>query len=171
MKTLFYSMLFSAMIVFFTFSCNHQNEIPDPSGISGSIINNSACKIFKFGELKFTEADTFSCVHYLYDDSVHKLIMTHINAGFNCCPLEIYCEISTIGDSIIITELEKEQGCNCNCLFDLDIELQGVEANKYMVRFVEPYVEGQAKLIFEMDLTSGYEGEYCVIRKGYPWGE
>ena len=27
------------------------------------------------------------------------------------------------------------------------------------------------QLIFEMDLTSGNEGEYCVVRKEYPWGE
>jgi len=56
-------------------------------------------------------------------------------------------------------------------LFDLDIELKGIDQNKYQVRFVEPYAEGQEQLIFEMDLTSGNEGEYCVVRKGYPWGE
>jgi hypothetical protein len=56
------------------------------------------------------------------------------------------------------------------CLFDLDIELTGIVQNKYLLKFIEPYAIGQEQLIFEMDLTTDVEGEYCVIRKGYPWG-
>jgi hypothetical protein len=171
MKPVFYSMLFFASLVFLAGSCNNHEETPDPSGISGSLTNHSGCKNFKSGGLKFTEADTFSCVHYLYDDVTNKLIMNHINAGFNCCPEKISCEVSENNDTITIREKEKEQGCDCNCLFDLDIELNGVVQAKYIVNFIEPYAEGQEQLIFEMDLTSGNEGEYCVTRKGYPWGE
>ncbi len=152
------------------FSCNKEKS-PDPSGISGRLTNHSECKNFKSGNLKFTEPDTFSCIHYLYDESDHKLVMTHINAGFNCCPEKLYCEVSSGNDTIIISEYEKEQGCNCNCLFDLDIELNGMDQKSYILKFIEPYAEGQEQLIFEMDLTVNVEGEYCVTRKGYPWGE
>jgi hypothetical protein len=169
MKTIFNTILYPATLLLLMVGCIDQNG-PAESIITGSITNTSECKNFISGDLKFAEADTFSCVHYLYDDVTHKVIMNHINAGFNCCPLKIYCEIVTIGDTIIIHEFEKEQGCNCECLFDLDIELQGIDQNKYQVRFAEPYAEGQPELIFEMDLTSGNEGEYCVVRKGYPWG-
>ena len=161
--------IFLLPIILFN-SCEDQKD-PAESKISGSITDISDCKNFKSGDLKFTEADTFSCIHYLYDEVNHKVIMTHINSGFNCCPGGLYCKVSTNNDTIIIKEFENEQGCDCNCLFDLDIELKGIDQNKYQVRFVEPYAEGQEQLIFEMDLTSGNEGEYCVVRKGYPWGE
>jgi hypothetical protein len=150
-------------------SCENQKE-PTGSGISGSITNSSDCKNFKSGGLKFTEADTFSCVHYFYDDVNHKVIMNHVNAGFNCCQKK-YCELSTNNDTIIIHEFENGLACDCLCLFDLDIEIEGVNQKKYQVRFIEPYAKGQTELIFEMDLTSGNEGEYCVERMGYPWGE
>jgi len=164
------NLLFIFFLTLLFDSCDNQKE-PIGSGISGSITNTSDCKNFKSGNLKFAEADTFSCIHYLYDDVNHKVIMTHINSGFNCCPGGLYCKVSSNNDTIIIEEFENEQGCNCNCLFDLDIELSGIVQAKYIVKFIEPYAEGQAELIFEMDLTSGNEGEFCVERTGYPWGE
>lgn len=170
MKITFNSILFFATTILLAAGCEHQKDITNP-GISGSLTNSSECKSLKSVDLKFAVADTFSCVNYLYDDANHKVIMNHINAGFNCCPISLSCEVSANNDTIIIREKEKEQGCNCNCLFDLDIELQGVDQNKYQVRFIEPYAVGQEELIFEMDLTSGNEGEYCVVRRGYPWGE
>lgn len=169
MKTILKAILFFVTLLLLMIGCKDQNG-PAESKITGSITNSSECKNFISGDQRFAEADTFSCVHYLYDDVTHKLIMNHNNAGFNCCPLKINCEIVTIGDTIIINEFEKEQGCNCECLFDLDIELQGIDQNKYQVRFEEPYTEGQAEIFFEMDLTSNNEGEFCAVRKGYPWG-
>lgn len=163
-------MFFLALSVLFIAGCKDQND-PAPSDISGSLTHNSECKSFIAGNLKFDTADTLSCVHYTYNPLDHKLIMVHYNAGFNCCPGELSCEVSIAGDTIIITEFEKEQMCNCNCLFDLDIELNNVDQENYMVKFIEPYAEGQAQLLFDMDLSSSSEGEYCVVRKGYPWGE
>ena len=169
MKTILYALLFYSSVMLMTTGCEHQGD-PADSSISGSITGSSDCKNFKSADLKFTEADTFSCVHYLYNESTYKLVMTHINAGFNCCPEEIYCEIITHNDTIIIEEFEKRPDCDCLCLFDLDIELQSVQEGTYIVKFIEPYAGGQAELIFEIDLTSGIEGEYCVVRKGGPWG-
>jgi len=163
-------MLSLAILVFLAGSCNNKEETTVSSGISGSLTNHSECKNFKSGDLKFVEADTFSCVHYLFDNVSHKLTMNHINAGFNCCPESLTCIVSENNDTIIIREKEKEQGCDCNCLFDLDIELTGIDKKNYFVKFIEPYAEAQVQLVFEMDLTANVEGEYCVTRKGYPWG-
>ena len=168
MKTIITVSIISALAFFILAGCHDENP-PVTSGITGIVTDQSDCKLFQATNFKFTEADTFSCVHYLYDESTHKLVMTHINAGFNCCPEEIYCEIITHNDTIIIEEFENRQDCNCLCLFDLDIELQGIAEGAYIVKFIEPYAGNEEKLIFEMDLTSGIEGEYCVVRKGGPW--
>jgi hypothetical protein len=159
-----------AGITLLIFAGCHNEKGPDASDITGSVTDHSDCKLFQAADLKFTEPDTFSCIYYSYDPANLKLSMQHVSAGFNCCPAEIYCEIFTHNDTIIIKELEKEQACNCLCLFDLNVEVNKVDQSKYVLKFVEPYAEGQKELIFEMDLTSVYEGEYCVTRKGYPWG-
>jgi hypothetical protein len=149
-------------------SCNDEKD-PVINGIKGNLVHNSECKNYNSNDLKFDLADTLSCVHFTYVTLNHIVIMNHFNAGFNCCPAGLRCEVSTKEDTIIIREFEKEQGCNCNCLFDLDIELNNVDPENYVVKFIEPYAAGQTALIFEMDLTHFTEGEYCVVRKGYPW--
>jgi hypothetical protein len=150
-------------------SCKDDKD-PVTNEITGSLVHNSNCKTFKSSDRNSEIPDSLSCVNYAYDTLNHDIIMKHINAGFNCCPGGLSCEVTTHNDTIIIRESEKEQGCNCNCLFDLDIKFQNVDPNKYIVKFIEPYAEGQEELVFEMDLTSINEGEYCVVRKGYPWG-
>lgn len=150
--------------------CNNQDENPVPGTITGKITGTSECKNFKSGEIKFAEADTFSCAHYHYTEATKVLTLNHINSGFNCCPMEITCNVSLKNDTIIITESEKRQDCNCECLFDLDIEIQNVEKETYVIRFIEPYALDKPQLIFEMDLSENIEGEYCVVRTGYPWG-
>jgi hypothetical protein len=170
MKTIFKAILFSATLLFLMVGCKDPND-PEGSKISGKITNRSSCKNFISGNLKFTVADTFSCVNYHYDTETHKVFMNHINAGFNCGSESNTCEVSSANDTIIIHEIEHGPIANCLCLFDLEIELQGLNQQKYLVRFIEPYAEGQEQLIFEMDLTSVLGGEYCVVRKGYPWGE
>jgi hypothetical protein len=170
MKTKPIIFLLALAIILFVAGCKDQND-PVISDISGSLVNNSECKSFISGNLKFDTADTLSCVHYTYNPLNHTLIIVHYNAGFNCCPGELSVGVSTVEDTIFITEFEEEQMCNCNCLFDLDIELNNVNQENYMVKFIEPYAEGQDPLLFEMDLSNSSEGEYCVVRKGYPWGK
>jgi hypothetical protein len=170
MKTIIKAILFSAIVLLLITGCKDPNA-PERSQISGNVTDRSSCKNFKSGNLKFTVADTFSCVNYLYDTSTHKVIMNHINAGFNCGLESNTCEVSSSNDTIIIREVEHGPVADCLCLFDLEIELQGLNQQKYLVRFIEPYAEVQEQLIFEMDLTFVHGGEFCVIRKGYPWGE
>jgi hypothetical protein len=109
-------------------------------------------------------------VEYNYNETSNKLIFNHINAGFNCCPQGFYCNVSLKNDTIIVEEFENSSLCDCNCLYDLEIELKGVEAKKYQIKFIEPYCGNQAKLEFPVDLASLEQGSYCATRTNYPWG-
>jgi hypothetical protein len=114
--------------------------------------------------------DSLSCVLYSYDPSEQVLTLQHINSAFNCCPGKLSCKFSLKGDTIIIEESEREAACDCNCLFDLNMEISGVESRSYHIKMVEPYVEPAECILFEIDLEEQTEDTYCVIRKMYPWG-
>jgi hypothetical protein len=157
--------LFIGLII----SCEENNN--KQLDFVGKLISNSTCK----NDLKSTTEnlntpDSLSCVDYTYDDVNNKLTIKHINAGFNCCPDSLYCDISLSNDMIIIEEYEKTHQCDCNCLYDLDIEINGVDLKIYQVKLIEPYSGEQAEITFEIDLVKDKEGSYCVTRKQYPWG-
>ena len=139
--------------------------------ISGRLISNTGCKDIESGNLKNSTPDTVSCINYTFDVTTNELILKHINAGFNCCPDSLFCDISLDNDTIIIREFEKESLCDCNCLFDLDIKLEGVDSKRYYIKIIEPYVGDEEKLYFELDLVNNHEGSYCVNRNHYPWVE
>ena len=145
-----------------------ENENPAGEGqLSGKVVKSSDCK----DNLKSAgDPDNLSCVDYEFDQQNNLLKMEHINAGFNCCPEKLYCEVWLSNDTIYIQEFEKSALCDCNCLYDLNIEIKGVEPQKYQVRFIEPYAGKQNKLIFEIDLNREKTGKVCVKRNGYPWG-
>ena len=161
--------VFPLLFLLMQMSCNESETIPE---LSGMLISHSGCK----NDLKAkdmatgTIADTLSCIKYSYDPAAGVLSLSHINAGFNCCPGELYCDVSLNSDTIVVEEKEKEAMCDCDCLYDLTIEVNGVQDKKYVIRFIEPYAATSAKLIFEIDLPSAQTGSCCVIRKSYPWG-
>ncbi len=139
--------------------------------LSGKLVKASDCKDFlKSALVSETIADTLSCIHYAYDAEKQKLTVKHVNTGFNCCPGELSCSFSMIGDTIVIKESEQGALCHCNCLFDMDMEITGVEARKYHMKVIEPYAMYLEKLVFEADLAQEPEGSFCVTRKSYPWG-
>lgn len=168
MKTLLYQILLVTGIGFMIITSCEKNN--DPSGITGKITVHSDCKQFKYMVFDQDTPDTLSCVTFFYDPLTKKLNLKHINAGFNCCPGDLSCEVSLNNDTIVIRELEEKQDCDCDCLFDLEIEIEKVEMQTYQAKFIEPYAWGQEPLIFQMDLASVTEGSYCVTRKQYPWG-
>jgi hypothetical protein len=167
MKTRTYIIVFIGLLIFSTYSCE-KNKINN--NITGKLIKSTDCKTFKSASINSDFSDTSSCIIYSFDASVNKLILKHVNAGFNCCPEELYCTVSMNNDTIIIQEFEKKSLCRCNCLYDLDIELIGVESKNYSIKIIEPYAMGQEKLNFKLDLEHSNEGSYCVTRKQYPWG-
>lgn len=156
--------------IFFIDACEKEKEEKSGLVFSGELTSHTGCKSFKTTGVLSDIPDTLTCVNYTFDALTNKLVIKHINAGFNCCPDILYCIITLNSDTIIIQENEKEALCNCNCLFDLDMEITGVETSKYQVRFIEPYAGDQEELQFEMDLTKHPDGSVCVVRKQYPWG-
>ncbi len=113
--------------------------------------------------------DSLSCVQYIYDDTEETLMLTHNNAGFNCCPGTITCIITQKNDTLEIKEQEESALCNCNCLYDLIYTLNNVPRGTYVIKFIEPYAGDMDKLIFSIDLSELKKGEFCVTRKQYPW--
>lgn len=175
MKKFFYSFFTALLIGLVIYSCEDNKDKGDGDAnnmvITGQLVSNSPCKnkLFLKSDIEVLP-DTISRVEYSFDNNTNKLIMKHINAGFNCCPDSLYSKIELKGDTILIQEFQKEAGCRCNCLYDLDIEINGVEKDKYQVKFVEPYGSKQNRIEFEIDLKNAANGSFSVIRKRYPWG-
>lgn len=138
--------------------------------ITGKLISNTNCKSNEISIVESETSDTLSCIEYEFKSGENKLHFKHINVGFNCCPGEISCTAKLSNDTIIVQEYEKSALCDCDCLFDLEIEITGVELGKYYIKFIEPYCGLQEKLFFRIDLTKDKEGSACVTRKQYPWG-
>ena len=109
-------------------------------------------------------------MEYAYNQTSKELTFMHVNTGFNCCPQGFYCNLSLKNDTIIIEEFENSSLCDCNCLYDLNIEMKEVEAKKYQIKFIEPYCSDQEKIEFGVDLAVQTEGVFCVARNRYPWG-
>jgi hypothetical protein len=145
----------------------NNEQIPE---LSGQLTSHSACKGSQAAVSSIDTRDSSSCVEYSFDAVNHKLTLKHINAGFNCCPESLYCLIRLRSDTIFVEEHEKIPACLCDCLFDLNMEIQGVVAKKYYLRFIEPYCGDQEKLYFDVDLNRMPNGTFCVKRTGYPWG-
>jgi hypothetical protein len=160
--------LFVMLIIAFNYSCEKEDQTG--TDFSGKLTTHSTCKSFKTTNTESGIPDTLSCVEFTFEGADNKLLIKHINAGFNCCPESLYCDIVLENDTIFIHEHEKDGMCDCLCLFDLNIEITGVEAKKYQVKFIEPYAIDQEKLDFEADLKNNPTASVCVTRKKYPWG-
>ena len=169
MKHLIYYALIISTIGLLTIRCEKEND--KPLKITGQLISNTDCKDQLKSTLDRDETpDNQSCVEYSFDTGNNKLTLKHINAGFNCCPESLYCKVELKNDTILIREFEKSALCKCNCLYDLVIEINGVDTRKYTIKFIEPYISGQDELIFDIDLKKDTNGSFCVARKLYPWG-
>lgn len=157
-------------------SVNGCDKEIESSDITGSLVSHSACKSNVVASaLRVSEQplpDTLSRIKYSYDATKGILYLTHENAGFNCCPDSLWCNISADDNKITIQECEKEAMCNCNCLFDLYVEIKGIKKSVYEISFDEPYVKGtkMPAIKFTIDLTKETNGRFSVVRKNYPWG-
>jgi hypothetical protein len=160
----------SLAIIFLMSVCEKEARKHEHQEITGELVSHSECKSNKSAEITSGEKD-FSKVIFLYKSSEQKLKLSHINAGFNCCPGGISCKINYNSDTINIIESEEKASCNCDCLFDLEIEVEGIEAKTYFLNFDEPYVDDQAKLQFSVNLAYSDSGSFTVNRSMYPWME
>jgi hypothetical protein len=131
--------------------------------IIGNLVNYSSCKEF-FTNYQSSE----DCIEYEYDGE-NILLLTHINAAFNCCP-EIAVNISISNDTIQIEEIEISGSCNCVCLYDLNYEIKELKPGNYTIKVIESDIPlGEEMLEFKVDLSSATSGSYCVDRNQYPW--
>ena len=117
-------------------SCNKEenNHIP----VTGFLSDHTGCKNIIRGEKDSAYSTNESCIKYSFDAGLNKLLIKHINAGFNCCPDSLYCTVSFKNDTICIEEFEKAALCRCNCLYDLDVELDGILSKKYYIKIQFP---------------------------------
>ena len=171
MKTIMYYLIMVFLLIALIFSCIRESENSDELNLTIKLFGNPQCNSLKAANLDAVIPNSKSCIEYSYNKSLKILSVKHINAGFNCCPESLTCTVTYKNDSIIIQEFEKNMGCKCNCLYNLEMEVEGVEPGKYQLRMIEPYLGNQDKLDFDLDLLKQKEGSHCVDRNIYPWGE
>ncbi|MBN2280014.1 MAG: hypothetical protein JXQ65_05500 [Candidatus Marinimicrobia bacterium] len=172
-KSIRFMLLITGLIILWIISCE-SNTHSKPE-IFGEVESFSNCKYLNkrtgLSKIKETLPDTLAGIEYHYDGK-SKLEMTHINAGFNCCPGIIFTEITEDNGDIIIEEFESEASCRCNCLYDLKIVIDDIQPGNYCFTFAEPYLpEGNKTITFILGLNEKNEGLVTFPRKGYPWGE
>ncbi|MEW5796161.1 MAG: hypothetical protein AB1772_07345 [Candidatus Zixiibacteriota bacterium] len=153
--------------------CVARTQYPWGGGTAGYLFSRSDCKT-NFGAAQENGAmATSSCIEYVYD-GYGTLMMTHVNAGLNCCPTEISAQFSFEGSTITVTEIEDLSGggCHCLCLYDLEYRILNLAPGEYRLVIIEPYVEPPvAVLDFTLGLTIAASGVHCVERTVYPWGQ
>jgi hypothetical protein len=147
-------------------------RLPPPA--PGKLIEYTGCKNFLDYPIVDPIGSNQDCLVYDYDGA-GRLALTHVNAGFNCCPGEITADI-TIDDAVItIVEHESQSACRCLCLNDLQYEFTDLDPGVYTIRVVEPYVgepygsPSDEPLECTIDLTAAVEGQFCIERNHYPW--
>jgi hypothetical protein len=128
---------------------------------------NEGCK--QFGVKTDSYTSTQECIKYSYTDSVLRI--THINAGFNCCPEEIVIDTNYQSDTLRIDESEVNAFCDCNCLYDINYSISPVPEASFMlvVKGALGLRDGDQPLEIQIDLSEETSGEFCVSRSGYPW--
>ncbi len=155
-------------------ACDEAGESTTPvttGDPAGQLTSATECKSFMKSTLTGPGSSSESAVLYDYDADTRILTLTHVNAGFNCCPGELSATVTVSEGTVTIAEREREAGCHCNCLFDLGIEVRNLPAGEWSIVFDEPYRHADdAAISFTVDLRSEPSGEHSVPRRFYPWG-
>ena len=167
MKKIAPFLTFAGLLILIQFSCKKNNDpVGNPKGF---VTKTSECKL-KSSELKNITAATESCIVYDYFETTNVLKIWHHDAAFNCGMTKVTSDVSVKNDTLFISETETAQPANCDCLYDIEIEVRELKSGKYTISIIEPYVGDQQKLIFSVDLDKDPSGTHCVPRSNYPWG-
>ncbi|MEZ5359552.1 MAG: dockerin type I repeat-containing protein [Candidatus Zixiibacteriota bacterium] len=128
-------------------------------------VTDTECK----SEIADDPATDQDCINWSYDGEA-TLSIEHLNAGFNCCPIEFFFDVDLSNGIITVTESEEDMGCDCMCLFDVAYDIYEIPPGQYTIIFYEPYVgPGNDLLMGAIDLTAAGSGNFCVTRTFYPW--
>ena len=123
MKTFLKIFAISIFVAAFISACE---SVTPQLEFSGKLISRTDCKSGELSVVESVTTDTLSCIEYEFESGDNSLHLKHVNSGFNCCPGEIFSSFKLNNDTIIVTESEREPGCKCNCLFDLEMEIKGI---------------------------------------------
>ena len=126
---------------------------PGEPGLSGLVTGHTDCKEF-VGDAAYVDiSEDKSCIDYVYDGQ-GTLTLKHVNAGFNCCPDILDADISLVGDTLVIEEHESlmHGGCDCLCLFDLDMEVKNLDPGRYYIKVIELYVHRLRKRLVQAEV-------------------
>ena len=147
--------------------CVKRTQYPWSSGTfneaSGSLIDILGCKdLTGIHSLDATQS-TSTCIEYNYLPG-NILLLTHVNAWFNCCPvIAVYFDVEN--DTITVDEREVEGNCDCYCLFDLFFEIVNIPPGEYTLIINEPHLaEGDEQLQCAIDLAASPSGICCAER-------
>ena len=169
MKTTISRILMAISLLLIVYGCKNEGEKEELWVVSGKLLSHTECKMLPTKNTAFL-IDSITCAEYSYNSITKHLLIKHINAGFNCDPGDLSILVNVSNDTIIIQEFETSNFAICNCLFDLDIEIKGIDAKPYQIKFIEPYRVTQEPLIFGIDFSTQTAGIVCIPRYGYPWG-
>ncbi len=141
---------------------------PSTGVATGSVTDHSGCLDFGLAKAVASAPPDQGCVEYEYSNNT--LVLTHANAGLNCCPI-IVADIRVIGSDIIIEEIDSVIApCDCNCLFDINYVINNLPPGEYTLRVIEPYLHPEdTPLEFLIDLSEPTSGVHCEKRTHYPW--
>jgi hypothetical protein len=130
---------------------------------TGSLIDMSECKdLTTTSNLDAGEA-VKTCVEYDYLPG-NILMLTHLNAWFNCYPV-IEANIDIENGTITIDEIEVEGNCDCYCYFDLSFKIVNIPAGNYTIIINEPHLgSGEEVLQCTADLAATPSGICCAER-------
>ena len=140
---------------------------PEPGGeLRGSFIKRTECNPARN---KIETGKDQECISYYYEKGT--LYLTHINAGFNCCPGDFgVVKLSTDGSAIILDETKVTGDCHCLCLYDVDYKIENISPAKYNFKAIGNVSIGNGKpLSGSIDLLNEKSGTFCVTRESYPW--
>lgn len=142
---------------------------------SGVMVTVEGCKqsaaVPASGTVNAVAPGAEDCIQYEYDGQ-GGLKLTHINAGFNCCPGQISADIQIAGNVITIRESESEAGCHCLCLYDVFYDFINLQSGTYVFKLIEPYKEeGDQTFEFSLNLSAASQDVICIQRNYYPWSQ
>jgi hypothetical protein len=140
-----------------------------PTLPSGSLVGTVGCKTLEMDSPLDIVPVTSDCIMHRWD-GLGTLRITHVNAGFNCCPGELSATITVEDGLILIEEAESEAACRCLCLFDMEYEITDLPPGEYTIRIVGLYTdEADSDLEVTVNLYTKPSGVTCVDRDYYPW--
>ena len=87
-------------------ACDNNGDeptVPAASDISAALLHATDCKSFLNSTLVGEGSSSETAILFSYDRASRVLNLTHINAGFNCCPGTLSIDVSVEGDVITIT--------------------------------------------------------------------